>query len=468
MRQGAQLSVMQLVMLALGTSVGGSFFLGTSIALRSAGAGTLIAFAVAGLLAYIVLMALSEMAVARPTHGSFREYAEVAFGPMAGFVVGWVYWTGLVLALSSEATAAALFTRVWLPGVPLWMVSLAIIAGVTLLNLVDLRLFAAVESVMSGAKLLAIAAFVVLIGSMLLGLLPGRPPAGGMAALTAQPLLPRGLGGLGGSMLIVLFAYAGFEVVGLAAPDAKDPARTIPRAVVLTVVALVTLFIATMAVLVPVLPLSAVSTEESPMVTALRLVGHPGLSAGLNAVVMSASLSTMLAATYGLGRMLYSLAEEGQAPAIFKRLTPTGAPRLATLASGAAMLVGVVLAFLLPKRVYIFLVSSGGFSLLFAYLIILASQLVIRRREGCRVGSCQLPGYPYSTWLGIVLLILSMAAMPFVPGQGAGLLAGIGLVVLFSAAYLLRGRAQAGGGPGGGKPVDTVEADAPNDPGLPV
>jgi AAT family amino acid transporter len=113
-----QLGTWNLVMLALGTVVGGSFFLGTAVSLRNAGPGTLIAFAVGGLITYLILMALSEMTVARPTHGSFRQYAETAFGPMASFVVGWLYWAGLVLALSSEGIAAATFARLWLPGVP--------------------------------------------------------------------------------------------------------------------------------------------------------------------------------------------------------------------------------------------------------------------------------------------------------------------------------------------------------------
>jgi len=424
-------------MLTLGTIVGGSFFLGTAVPLREAGLAVLLAFAVGGFLVYLVLRALSEMTVARPVHGSFREYAEIAFGPGAGFVVGWLYWTGLVLALSSEATAAALFARVWLPGVPLWALSLSVIVGVTALNLLEARLFSAVEAVMAAVKLLAIVGFVVLMVALIGGPLGGRPPIG-VGVLRTQPALPGGPGALLGSMLIVLFAYAGFEVMGLAAPEARDPRRTVPRAATLTVLILVGLYMAAMAVLLPVLPASAFTPEVSPMVMALRTVGFPGLAGGFNFVIVTASLSTMLAAMYGLGRMLYSLAEEGQAPGFLRRLSPTGAPRTALLASGASMLVGVVLAFALPRQVYLFLVSSAGFALLFSYLSILASQLVIRRREGCAPGLCQMPGFPVLTWVGIILLVGSIAGMPLVRGQGAGLLAGLGLLVLFSLVYWVR------------------------------
>ncbi len=429
---GAKLSVWQLVMLGLGTVIGGSFFLGTAIPLREAGAGTLLVFAAGGFVVYLILTALSELTVGRPAHGSFREYAEVAFGPMASFLVGWLYWIGLVLALSSEATATALFARYFAPGLPLWVVSLAVIIGVTLINLLDVRMFSLVESVMAGVKLLAIVGFILVMASLVLGLLPGRPPAG-----LERPLIPGGAGGLAGSMLLVLFSYAGFEVMGLAAPDAKDPQRTVPRAVILTVISLVTLYVLSMAVILPVLPRRTLGAEVSPMVETLRLSGLPGLSAAFNLIVMSASLSTMLAAMYGLGRMLYSLAEEGQAPALFKRLTPAGAPRNAMLASGVGMLVGVVLAYILPKSVYVFLVSSSGFAILVAYLSILASQLVIRRREGCPKGGCQMPWYPYGTWLGIIALVGAILSMPLIPGQGAGLIMGISLLAALSLIYWL-------------------------------
>jgi L-asparagine transporter-like permease len=427
---------MQLVMLALGSAVGGSFFLGTAISLRSAGPASLVAFAIGGVLVYLILSALSEMTIARPTQGSFRAYTALSFGPMVGFVVGWLYWSGLVLALSSESVAIALFARRWLPSTPLWVMSLTVIVGVAALNLLALRLFSLIESVMAAVKLLAIVGFILLMAAVIAGLLPGRPPMG-MGAIRSEALTPGGWGGLAGSMLMVLFSYAGFEVMGLAAPDARNPSRTVPRAVLLTVLGLVVLYMAAIAVLLPVLPITAVNPNVSPLVAALEHARFPVLAPGLNLIVMTASLSTMLAATYGLGRMLYSLSMEGQAPALFKQLTPTGAPRNAILASAAGMLVGSVLAYVLPRQVYLFLVSSGGFALLFTYLMILASQLVIRRREGCVANGCQMPWYPYGTWLGIVLLIASIAAMPLVPGQGAGLFTGLSLILFFTAVYLI-------------------------------
>lgn len=424
-------------MMALGTAVGGSFFLGTGIAVHSAGPAVLVAFALGGALTFLILRARSELTVTLPAHGSFREYAERAFGPGAGFVVGWVYWTGMVLTLASEATAIALFLRLWLPALPIWAISAAVVVVTAALNLLDPHRFAAVENAMAGIKLLAIAAFIVVGLALIVGLVPGRPPVG-LGALAGAPLAPGGIGAVLGSMLLVMFAYAGFEVLGLAAPDARDPARTVPRAIALTTLGFLVLYLGAYGVLLFLLPPAEASARVSPLVAALRRHGLVWAGNALNLIVMTAAFSTMLAGTYGVGRMLYSLAEEGQAPALFRRLGRGDVPRLAILASSAVALLGSVLGFVLPEYVYQFLISAGGYALLLAYLAILASQLRLRRRLGCGPAGCQMPWYPYSTWAAIAALVVILLSMPLIPGQGAGLWAGLAFTAAFAGLYLLR------------------------------
>lgn len=167
-----------LVFLTLGSVVGGSFFLGSSIAIRAAGPSIIIAFLLAGILVYIILTALSEMTVGRPVSGSFRTYAEEYFGPWLGFVLGWVYWTGMTLAMSSEATAAAIFLYTWFPELPVGIVASLIIAAVTLLNLAGPGLFSRLESSLAAVKLTALIGFVATALILILGLLPTRPAVG--------------------------------------------------------------------------------------------------------------------------------------------------------------------------------------------------------------------------------------------------------------------------------------------------
>ncbi|MFZ5642081.1 MAG: amino acid permease [Bacillota bacterium] len=430
------LSAWQLTMLALGTVVGGSFFLGSSIAIRAAGPAIFLSFIMGGVLVYFILSALSEMAVANPRPGSFRAYSEEAFGPWLGFVVGWVYWTGLVLAMSSEATAASVFLRGWLPQLSLPLLAILIIAGVTLLNLVGARTLAHIESGLAGIKLAALVGFIGLALALIIGLFPGIPPVG-IGVLAQEPVLPGGISGVAGSMLIVLFSYAGFEIIGLASSEARNPNKTIPRAITYTVIGLVGLYCTVIAALLPLVATGALTQEVSPMVSALNARGLSRAAGSINIILITAILSTMLAATFGLGRMVRSLADAGQAPSIL--IDKGEVPYRGIMFSGLAMLASASLGYLLPREIYIFLVSSGGFSLLFAYLIILVTHYRHRNRYGCPPrGNCQLAGFPYTSWIAIVSLITVIATMPLIPGQGSGLYVGLLLTAFYLLLYYLK------------------------------
>ncbi|KJS82665.1 MAG: amino acid permease [Peptococcaceae bacterium BICA1-8] len=435
MEKGNGLSVWQLTMLALGTVVGGSFFLGSATAIRAAGPAILLAYIVGGVLVYIILSALSEMTVAKPVAGSFRVYSEEAFGPWVGFVVGWVYWTGLVLAMSSEATAASIFFRSWFPQFSLWSLSSLIIVGVTLLNLLGAKVLSSLESGLAAIKLAALVGFIGLAFSLIVGLFP-RQEQIGLGVLNNDSLFPGGLGGIAGSMLIVLFSYAGFEIIGLAASEARDPHRTIPRAIIYTVIGLVGLYCAVIATLLPLVSTANLNEDVSPMVSALTARGLEWAADPINIILVTAILSTMLAATFGLGRMVRSLADAGHAPSLLKEKTDV--PFRGILFSGAAMLAGVSLGDFLPRGIYIFLVSSGGFSLLFAYLIIMLTHYRYRMKNGCPpYGHCQLVGFPYTSWAAVFSLVVVIVSMPLIAGQGSGLFAGLLLVGFYSLSYVI-------------------------------
>jgi AAT family amino acid transporter len=237
-------------------------------------------------------------------------------------------------------------------------------------------------------------------------------------------------------MLIVMFTYAGFEITGLAAVEAKDSEQTIPRTIAYTVVTLVGLYIVSLVFLLPLVPTSILSEETSPLVAGLTRNGLIWAGGIMNNVMISAILSTMLAATFGIGQMLYSLAEEGHAPSFLK--DKTNIPYRGILFSGFSMLIGLAMGYILPKQVYIFLVSSGGFSFLFVYTVILITHYKHRKKYGCPPqGKCTLPGYPYTSWIAIIGLIAIIASMPLIPGQGSGLIAGLLLVSTYLSLYII-------------------------------
>ncbi|MGE5545087.1 MAG: amino acid permease, partial [Bacillota bacterium] len=185
-RPNEGLSSWQLTMMALGTVIGGSFFLGSAAATRSAGPGIVLSYLIGGVLVYLILYALSEMTVADTAPGSFRTFAQRAFGPGTGFVVGWVYWTGLILAMSSEAAAASIFMRAWFPNISILLIGSVIIIGVTLLNLLGATRLSQLESGLALIKLFAIVGFVVLGVVLILGLHPAIEGVG-VGELAREP-----------------------------------------------------------------------------------------------------------------------------------------------------------------------------------------------------------------------------------------------------------------------------------------
>lgn len=431
-KQEKGLGAWQLAMMALGTVIGGSFFLGSSVAVHAAGPSIILGFLFGGVLVYFILFALSEMTVANPDAGSFRTFAAQAFGQGTGFVVGWVYWTGMVLAMSSEATAVSILVRNWFPNIPIAVLGSAIILAVTLCNLLGASSLSKLESLLAAVKLFTIAAFIGMAVLLIIGLFPGRP-AVGMGELKTEPFLPGGIKGLAGSMLVVMFTYAGFEIIGLAASEADNPQDTVPRAIRYTVFSLVGLYLTYIILLLPLIPTAQINETTSPIVMALSRNGIGWAGSAMNVVLIIAILSTMLAAMFGLGRMMRSLADEGLAPGWLKDRTDV--PYRGILGSGVAMLLALGLGFLFPN-VYLFLISSGGFALLFSYAAIMATHLRYRRKYGCPPnGKCQMRGFPFSSLFVLLSLVAAIASMPFVEGQGSGLIAGLIIVSFYTIFY---------------------------------
>ena len=418
--------------MALGSVIGGSFFLGSSIAIHAAGPSILISYVIAGILVFFILYALSEMTVGNPTVGSFSTYAAQELGEGTGFVVGWLYWTGIVLSMSSEATAISILFQEWYPNISIAILGSAILIGVTLLNLLGADKLGKLESGLSAVKIFAIIFFILTAIVLIFGIMPGKT-AIGLGELAREPIMPGGIKGIAGSMLIVIFAYAGFEIIGLAASEASNPTETIPKAIRYTVISLVGLYILYALVLLPLIPTSTLNENISPMVASLDRWGIGWAGTALNLVLISAILSAMLAAIFGLGRMIRSLADEGHAPRWLKDAKDV--PYRGILFSGFAMLLGLGFGLMFP-RVYLVLITSGGFALIFTYAVIMASHIRFRKRNGCPPGGiCQMPGFPYTSWITLISMILVLVSMPFIPGQGTGLVAGIGMVVIYSLIY---------------------------------
>ncbi|WP_097900658.1 amino acid permease [Streptomyces sp. b94] len=415
-----------LTMLGLGGVIGAGLFVGSGAGIAVAGPAIVVSYLIAGALAMLVMRMLGEMSAAMPASGSFSVHAERALGRWAGFSVGWLYWFLLVVVLAVEATAAAQIAHGWVPAVEPWAWVLLFMVVFTVANLTAVKNFGEFEFWFASLKVGAIVVFLVLGGLAVFGLLPDTDPVG-MTNLTGRGgFLPNGWSGVVSGVLTVVFAFGGLEVVTIAAAETDDPARAVGRAVRSAVVRILFFYVGSMLVIVTVLPWTAQQAGLSPYVKVLDAIGVPSAGQIMNIVVFVALLSALNANLYGSSRMVFSLAERGEAPRGLLKVSGGGAggssgqaggvPRRAVLASVVFGFVSVLLNLLWPDTVFLYMLNSVGAVLLFVWALIAASQLRLRarlEREAPEVLSLRMWCFPYLTWLtlagllGVLVLMLT-------------------------------------------------------------
>ncbi|MFD6418893.1 amino acid permease [Streptomyces sp. NPDC060194] len=405
-------------MLGLGGVIGAGLFVGSGAGIAVAGPGIVLSYLIAGALAMLVMRMLGEMSSAMPASGSFSVHAERALGRWAGFSVGWLYWFMLVVVLAVEATGAATIANGWVPGVPQWAWVLLFMTVFTGANLAAVRNFGESEFWFAALKVCAIVAFLVLGTLAVFGVLPDTS-AVGLTNLTGQGgFLPNGWQGVVSGVLAVVFAFGGLEVVTIAAAESDDPARAVGRAVRSAVWRILFFYVGSMLVIVTVLPWTVQEAGRSPYVAVLDGIGVPGAGQIMNIVVFVALLSALNANLYGASRMVFSLAERGEAPASLLRVSAGGVPRRAVLASVVFGFVSVVLNLVWPETVFLYLLNAVGAVLLFVWGLIAVSQLRLRSRLPAEP-ALRMWGFPWLTWVALagmvavlVLMLLDEAGRP--------------------------------------------------------
>ncbi|MFJ8296896.1 amino acid permease [Streptomyces sp. NPDC094447] len=422
-----------LTMLGLGGVIGAGLFVGSGAGIAVAGPGIVVSYLIAGALAMLVMRMLGEMSAAMPASGAFSVHAERALGRWAGFSVGWLYWFLLVVVLAVEATGAAQIAHGWVPDVPQWGWVLVFMVVFTLANLAAVKNFGEFEFWFAALKVGAIVLFLVLGVLTIVGLLPDTDPVG-LANLTGQGgFLPHGWSGVVSGVLAVVFAFGGLEVVTIAAAESDDPARNVARAVRSAVWRILLFYVGSMLVIVTLLPWTAMRPGESPYVAVLDAIGVPAAGQIMNVVVFVALLSALNANLYGSSRMVFSLAERGEAPKGLLRVSgggnASGVPRRAVLASVAFGFVSVLLNLKWPDSVFLYMLNAVGAVLLFVWALIAVSQLRLRRRierEAPETLTLRMWGFPWLTWTALaamgavlVLMLTDEAARPQVLWSGA-------------------------------------------------
>jgi GABA permease len=358
---------------------------------------------------------LGEMAAARPSKGSFVDYARMAYGDIAGFSTGWLYWYFWVIVVGFEAVVGGQIINGWLPQFPVWAISLCLLIMMTLLNLLSVNSFGEAEYWFAGVKVTAIIVFLVVAGAYVFKLWPGSTAS--FANLTQHGgLLPHGPLALFSGVVSVIFSMTGVEVATIAAAESDNPSKNIRRAVNTVMARILVFFVLSTLFIVVAQPWTDIVPGKSPFVTTLEKIGIPGAATLLTAVILVAVLSVLNAGLYTSSRLLYVLSANHEAPALLAKRSKRGVPISGVLASTLMGYACVVIAALWPDTVFQFLLDSSGAVFLFVYLMICLSQLKLRKqfeREGSLKFRMWLhPWLPLLVTACIVAVLVSMGINP--------------------------------------------------------
>ncbi|RLQ93433.1 amino acid permease [Falsibacillus albus] len=423
-----------LSLIGIGSVIGAGFFLGTGLSIHTAGPAVLIGYLFGGITSYLVFMALSEMTVHDPQPGSFRTYAKKAFGPLFGFMSGWMYWVAGLLIMSSEITALSIFTQFWFPHVPLWVFSIIYsLLGIGII-LLGASNFGRIESMFGVIKLSTLVIFILFGLAVLLGLIP-KSLSIHSAASTASiiPFFANGWLGLWASLIFVLFSFGGIAVMGVAATELKNKSD-ITKAGNMMLLVLLAIYVSSIFLAMKLVNWKDINESESPFVTALTSFRIPYLDSIFNIIIISAAFSTMVGALFSITNVLVSLAEDGDAPSKFTARNQKGVPLASLLLSAAGLAALILVSYFLPHQVYEYLVTSAGVMLILNWVMILSSQIKNRTHYENKA-SFLMFGYPFTSYLGIAMIVLTISGGLLHKNQRIGLLISVMMVAIIFAGY---------------------------------
>ncbi|MBS1695450.1 MAG: amino acid permease [Actinobacteria bacterium] len=399
----------QLRMIAIGGVIGAGLFVGSGVVIGGTGPGAFLTYAMAGVLIIMVMRMLAEMAVANPSTGSFADYARNAMGNWAGFSVGWLYWYFWVIVVGFEAIAGAKIVQYWFE-VPLWLCALVFMVLMTATNLFSVSSFGEFEFWFAGIKVAAIIAFIGLGALFVLGLWPNKSMD--FSNLTSHGgFMPMGFSVITVGIVTVIFSMVGAEIATIAAAESENPEKAVAKAANSVIVRILVFYVGAVLLLVMIVPWNDEGLAASPFVSAFTKMGIPYADHVMNAVVLTAVLSCLNSGMYTASRMLFVLAARREAPAALVHVTRRGVPANAILASSIVGFLCVIAAAVSPDTIFAFLLNSSGAIILFVYLLICISQIVLRYRTDAsqlRVKMWLFPVLSILTALGIVAILVQM------------------------------------------------------------
>ena len=446
-------------LIALGGAIGTGLFLGIGPAAVLAGPSVILGYAIAGIIAFFIMRQLGEMVVNEPVSGSFSHFAYKYWGSFAGFASGWNYWILYVLVSMSELTAIGIYVQFWWPEVPLWASSLFFFLVINALNLGSVRLFGEAEFWFSIIKVAAIIAMILFGSYLLISGTGGEQatidnlwnnggffPKGWLSGNTEQ-----GFSGLLAAMAMIMFSFGGLELIGITAAEAKNPEKTIPKATNQVIYRILIFYVGALVILFSLAPWATITDKSSPFVTVFQNLDSINfelfgskiefsrlIANALNIIVLTAALSVYNSSVYSNSRMLYGLAEQGNAPKFLKKLNKNHVPIMAILVSAFFAAICILINKIIPEDAFHVLMSLVVSTLVINWLMISYTHLKYRKQKDSEGTKTLFPSflYPLSNYICLAFLAGILVIMWF-----TGLKISVGLIpiwlVLLYISYLI-------------------------------
>lgn len=388
--------------IALAGMIGTGIFKGSSDTLHIAGPSVVFTYLIGGLILFIIMAALGEMALAFPNH-NVQHLVHRAFGHRISFIVGWLYWINWILVTVVELLAAGSFLQFWLPHAPLWLLSLICAVVIVGINLFQVKFYGELEFWFAAIKIIALVAFIVLGILLLSGVIPSaiHHP---LANYTSHGgLFPHGISGTISAFLVVMFSYGGAELIGVAVTETKDSEQVLPKIIKGAVLRVIIFYMLPILIICGMMPWNQVTGQSSPFVQVFSSTGLPGAAHIMNFVLLTAVLSAANSGIYATSRTLFSMSQSGTAPKGLSKTSTSGIPLTGILITSLFILLGVYLAYVTPSEVISYLMTIPGFTVMSIWISICAAHLKLRPKYK-NMPAFQLKWFPYTTIAALLSL----------------------------------------------------------------
>ncbi|PRD12835.1 aromatic amino acid transporter AroP [Pantoea coffeiphila] len=430
-------------LIALGGAVGTGLFLGSASVIQSAGPGVILGYAIAGFIAFLIMRQLGEMVVEEPVAGSFSHFAYKYWGNFAGFASGWNYWVLYVLVAMAELTAVGKYIQFWYPEIPTWVSAAAFFVLINAINLTNVKVFGEMEFWFAIIKVVAVIAM-ILFGGWLLFSGNGGPQATVRNLWDQGGFLPNGFSGLVMMMAIIMFSFGGLELVGITAAEADNPETSIPKATNQVLWRILIFYIGSLAVLLSLLPWTRVTPDTSPFVLIFHELGDALVANALNVVILTAALSVYNSCVYCNSRMLFGLAQQGNAPKALLKVDGRGVPVISILFSAIATGLCVLLNYLMPGEAFGLLMALVVSALVINWAMISMAHIKFRRKKDQQGVKTRFPAllYPLGNWICLLFLAGILVLMAITPGMAISVWLIPVWILILAIGYWLKNRSQ--------------------------